>query len=150
MKPLMYRFQKLALSFLYTLTALLGIDLPPFASSSAIITNKQGQLLLVDLSYKKGYALPGGLLQANETFTQGLLREIKEETNLDVKVGSLLGIYKATTDFPTVNLVYKAELVSERIVNSDEGIVSWQKPSEVINKIAYSDNQEAIKDYFKL
>lgn len=35
--------------------------------------------------------LPGGLVNPDETLEEGALREVKEETNLDVRVTSLIG-----------------------------------------------------------
>jgi len=50
-----------------------------------IIVNKEGNILI---GKRKGFvpkfALPGGHLDAGETFEQGGIREIKEETNLNI------------------------------------------------------------------
>ena len=58
---------------------------------SAIIQN--GCILLVKQRGKKGYEwwnVPGGGREADETEEQCILREAKEETNLDVKIECLL------------------------------------------------------------
>lgn len=41
---------------------------------------------------KRGWSLPGGRLEAEETIEQCLIREFKEETGLDIKVKELLYI----------------------------------------------------------
>ncbi len=55
---------------------------------------EDGRLLLVkqDVSTTRHWALPGGKLEYGETIEQCLVREIKEETGLAVKVKELLYI----------------------------------------------------------
>lgn len=51
--------------------------------SKILILDKNKVLLLMSKKLKK-FHLPGGHIQVNETFTQGLKREVKEETNLKI------------------------------------------------------------------
>ena len=50
------------------------------------------QILLVQqkLSDKRNWSLPGGRLERGETLSQGLIREMKEETGLDVEIVRML------------------------------------------------------------
>lgn len=59
----------------------------PRIGLGVIIVNKEGKILV---GKRKGgvapkYSIPGGGLEMGETFEQGAIREIKEETNLDVQ-----------------------------------------------------------------
>ena len=51
-----------------------------------------GRILLVRqrLSERRSWSLPGGRLERGETMEQGMIREFKEETGLDVTVDRLL------------------------------------------------------------
>lgn len=66
-------------------------------SSHAVITNSQGQVLLLKANYgQKSWGLPGGALDKGETIHQALLRECQEELNCDVEIGYLSGVYYHT------------------------------------------------------
>jgi len=43
--------------------------------------------------FKGYYALPGGIVEYGETVEEAVLREVKEETGLDVKIHKLVGVY---------------------------------------------------------
>ena len=53
---------------------------------------EDNQILLVQqkLSDKRNWSLPGGRLERGETISQGLIREMKEETGLDVEIVRML------------------------------------------------------------
>jgi 8-oxo-dGTP diphosphatase len=41
-----------------------------------------------------GWEIPGGVLERNETFEDGVVREVHEETAVHVEVERLTGVYK--------------------------------------------------------
>lgn len=53
--------------------------------AAAIIVNKKGEILLQSRSDRDKWGLPGGCQELGERFKDTVIREIKEETNLDVK-----------------------------------------------------------------
>ncbi|MEV4264568.1 NUDIX hydrolase [Kribbella sp. NPDC049584] len=57
--------------------------------ADAILRDEQGRILLVDPDYKPDWDLPGGMIEANEPPIDGLIRELKEELNLEVTAGQL-------------------------------------------------------------
>lgn len=61
----------------------------------AAIIEHDGQMLLARAKDwpEKMFALVTGFLEAGETPEAGVLREVKEETNLDGEVVSLVGVY---------------------------------------------------------
>lgn len=54
--------------------------------------NPNGDVLLVEPSYKQHWEIPGGLVEANESPRQAARRECREELGIDVPVGELLCI----------------------------------------------------------
>ena len=53
--------------------------------AAAIILNSQGQILLQSRADRDMWGLPGGCQELGERFQDTVIREVKEETNLDVK-----------------------------------------------------------------
>lgn len=51
---------------------------------AALIFNEQGEILILKTSYKKYWLLPGGVVERDESLAQALIREIKEEIDLDI------------------------------------------------------------------
>lgn len=53
--------------------------------AAAIIINENGQILLQSRADRDRWGLPGGCQELGERFQDTIIREVKEETNLDVK-----------------------------------------------------------------
>lgn len=54
---------------------------------------RDGKILCQHRTDNDRWGLIGGLLEMNETYEQAALREIREETGLEVKLDSFLGIF---------------------------------------------------------
>jgi NAD+ diphosphatase len=69
----------------------------------AAVVQYQDRILLAQNAAWKGkvYALITGFMEAGETPQEGVKREVKEETNLDVRELDLIGVY----DFQRMNQV---------------------------------------------
>lgn len=57
--------------------------------AAAIIVDKEGKILLQSRADRDLWGLPGGCQELGESFKDTVIREVKEETNLDVKVEDL-------------------------------------------------------------
>lgn len=67
---------------------------PFFITQSAIIKNKKGQILILcHNSKEERWLLPGGKINKGELWSEGLQREIKEETGItEFKIESVLDV----------------------------------------------------------
>jgi 8-oxo-dGTP diphosphatase len=64
------------------------------ACAGAIVHDDSGRLLLVQRGREPGrglWSLPGGRVEADESPAQAAVREVREETGLDVVAGPLVG-----------------------------------------------------------
>ena len=57
---------------------------------TGVMVEEDRILLLRQRAGIRGYSLPGGTLEEGETLAEALIREMREETGLDVEVGRLL------------------------------------------------------------
>jgi ADP-ribose pyrophosphatase YjhB (NUDIX family) len=62
-------------------------------AASAIITDDAGHLLLAKRTDNQLWTIPGGTMEPGETIAETAVREVKEETGIDVEIVSLVGIY---------------------------------------------------------
>jgi 8-oxo-dGTP diphosphatase len=91
----------------------------------AVILRRGDQILLTKRRYepRRGdWSLPAGFIEYHEEPEQTAIREAKEETNLDIRLAGLQGVYFGTDD-PRVHIllvVYWGEIVSGELMAGDD------------------------------
>lgn len=63
------------------------------AAASAVIVDERGRILLQRRSDNGRWGLPGGGVEIGESLASAAVREVREETGLDVEVTRLIGVY---------------------------------------------------------
>lgn len=79
---------------------------------------EEDKILLVNqmVSEQRSWSLPGGRLEQGETLEQGLKREMKEETGLDVEVDHLLYICDTVqTDHKMLHITFLVKKINGQI-----------------------------------
>lgn len=75
--------------------------------SGALFWDEYGRILLVHPTYKPGWEIPGGIVEALESPKSCCQREVREELGLDVEIGRLLLIeYNEETAEKTESLMF--------------------------------------------
>ena len=62
-------------------------------SVNVVVTNGDGEVLLIRRSDNQNWAVPGGAIDLGESMVQAAVRETKEETGVDCSITGLVGIY---------------------------------------------------------
>jgi len=62
-------------------------------SVNIIITNAEGDILLIRRSDNDNLAVPGGAIDLGESLTEAAIRETREETGITCEITGLVGIY---------------------------------------------------------
>ncbi|WP_017470441.1 NUDIX domain-containing protein [Amphibacillus jilinensis] len=63
------------------------------AGIAVIILNEENQVLLQKRADVGRWGIPSGHVEIGETVSEAAIREVKEETNLDIKIKKLIGVY---------------------------------------------------------
>jgi mutator protein MutT len=110
-------------------------------AASAVVVNDAGELLLQRRSDNDQWALPGGTMDLGETLAETVVREVREETGLDVEVTGIVGIYSdpghviAYDDGEVrqeFNVCFSARAVGGQLATSAESKeVRWVAPADL-------------------
>jgi ADP-ribose pyrophosphatase YjhB (NUDIX family) len=84
-----------------------------------ILFDERERVLLCHRRDYNFWNLPGGALERGETPWEGAMREVKEETGLDVEVVRLLGVY-SKPDVDDVVLTFLCRAIGGAITLNDE------------------------------
>jgi 8-oxo-dGTP diphosphatase len=88
-------------------------------SVAAVITDDQGRALLIQRRDNGHWEPPGGVLELDETIEDGLRREVREETGLDIEPVALTGVYKNMTR-GIIALVFRCAVTGGQFRANDE------------------------------
>jgi ADP-ribose pyrophosphatase YjhB (NUDIX family) len=108
------------------------MDTPKHSVSvAAVITDDQGRALLIQRRDNGNWEPPGGVLELGETIEDGLRREVREETGLDIEPGPLTGVYKNMAR-GVVALVFQCKIIGGRLNSNDEvADFHWSDEAEI-------------------
>jgi 8-oxo-dGTP diphosphatase len=107
----------------------------PTVAVGAVVVN-DGALLMVQRAQDPGrglWSIPGGRVERGEYLADALAREVKEETDLDVEIGDLLGIAEVVGDPHYVILDFEASLsgTNKPTAAGDVADVRWVALDEI-------------------
>ena len=94
-----------------------------------------------------GITFPGGHVEPNESFAGSVIREVKEETGLDIEAPMLCGVKQFQTegDERYVVLLYRTDRFSGVPRGSEEGDVFWIRREELLDHPLTPDFKEMLR-----
>jgi mutator protein MutT len=111
--------------------------------AAAVILQQQRRILLVKRKFEPRageWSLPAGFIEWGESPEQTAIREVQEETGLNVSVRSLYGVYRGQ-DYPAYEIllvVYRGEILSGELRPGDDAIAAqWFDLAHLPENIAF-------------
>ena len=100
-------------------------------SVTGVITDDEGRALLIQRRDNHCWEPPGGVLELGESIEDGLRREVREETGLDVEPVALSGVYK-NMNRGIIALVFRCKVTGGQPSISDETeALRWVTETEI-------------------
>ena len=124
----------------------------PKVGSDAAIFNEKGEILLMDRADGTGWCLPCGWVDPNERPVDTAVREVREETGLEVEVVRLVGVFTREPNagggaHTMVAIVHLCQIVGGELRLSHEGndlrywaideVPRWHATHEVYARAAH-------------
>lgn len=117
--------------------------------AAAVTIVQDGRILLVKRAVepRKGlWSLPAGFLEIDESVEQCAVRELKEETNLDVELTGLLAVYSVFDDprYICLLVVYSGKILGGELKCGDDASDAKFFPPSALPEMAFRVHRRAI------
>ena len=100
-------------------------------SVAGVVIDEDARALVIQRRDNARWEPPGGILERDETITEGLVREVREETGLIVEPIALTGVYKNLSR-GIVALVFRCQAVGGTLTeNAEVTGFRWVRESDV-------------------
>ena len=121
----------------------------PYPTADVVIENGDGIVLVRRKNEPIGWALPGGFVDTGECVEAAAVREMKEETGLDVRLETLLYVYSDPARDPrfhTMTIVFVGQADGVPL-GDDDAAEARSFPTDRLPSPIVFDHAQIIADY---
>ena len=129
----------------------------PTPTVDTIIQN-DSKILLVKRKkdpFKQKMVLPGGFINEGERVEDAAIREVKEETSLDIEIDNILGVYSDPSRDPrghVMSTVFIGKISDKSdkiapIAGDDAASIKWVDLASIEEESFGFDHKKILKDY---
>ena len=113
--------------------ALVRAGTPSFTVGAVCAIEHDGALLMLRQPHRRGWSLPGGLLERGETAAEAVVREGFEETHLRIEVGVPLTV-KVNPRVRRVDVVFRIAVDSrpQARAGGEASDAQWLRPEQIM------------------
>jgi 8-oxo-dGTP diphosphatase len=124
-------------------------------AADGILKNNENKIILIQRASEtfKGYwALPGGIVEEDETVEETLIRDMKEEAGVQVNPRDILGVFSDPNRDPRgriITTVFICDYDGKPKAGSDAGKIKLCTLDEALNLNLAFDHQDILNCYKK-
>ncbi|MEC0281869.1 NUDIX hydrolase [Terribacillus saccharophilus] len=102
-------------------------------SAAAIVQNEHGDILLIK-GPRRGWEMPGGQVEEGESLADAAVREVMEESGIEIEVTKLCGIYQ-NTESSICNTLFLGKPIGGVCTPSEESLEVGYFPLEQVKEM---------------
>ena len=126
----------------------------PLVKVPCAIIEDQGRVLAAQRSASGTLGLkwefPGGKLETGETDVEALVREIREELSVEIRLGARLPVTNRDDVFRIIQLIpFVCQLATDEIILTEHEQFLWLTPDELPALDWAEADREVLQNYFK-
>ena len=124
------------------------VFLDPKVAAVALVVDGNGLVMVkrgVEPEYGK-WAFPSGYVDRGEVVESAAVREVKEETGLDVALDQLIGVYSLEGN-PVVLVVYSAHIVGGEVVIGHDALAVETFALDELPPLPFPHDEQILKDW---
>ncbi len=126
--------------------------LQPAPTADVIIYDEEKGIVFIERKNEPlGFALPGGFIDEGESVEEAAIREMKEETNLDVDLLGIVGVYSKPDRDPrfhtmTITFAGKAKDISQLNAGDDAATAKFYSLDNIPSPLCF-DHGKMVADF---
>jgi ADP-ribose pyrophosphatase YjhB (NUDIX family) len=124
------------------------VFLDPKVAAVALVVDGEGLVMVkrgVEPEYGK-WAFPSGYVDRGEVVKAAAVREVKEETGLDVALDRLIGVYSLEGN-PVVLVVYSAHIIGGEVVTGHDALDVKTFALAELPSLPFPHDEQILRDW---